>query len=192
MKRAIIVHCWGGVPNYCWYPQAARTLEAAGFIVETPEMPNTDHPVYAEWMKTLQRVIGTPDDELFLIGHSLGCITILQYLQSLPANQHIGGAVLVAGFSQSLGKKYAETDSFFVTPIDPETVKAHVGRIVAIHSDNDPHVPLAHGDIFERYFDAELIVKKNMKHFSGALDEETSCTSLPEVTAAIMRMSHQL
>lgn len=191
-SRVVMIHCWGGSPQYCWYPQAQRTLEAAGFAVAVPEMPDTEHPKFSDWMDTLHKAVGEPDEQLYLIGHSLGCITILQYLQSLPAGARIGGAVLVAGFSQPLGKKYAEVDPFFATPIDPKTVNSHVGRIVAIHSDNDPHVPLAHGDIFERYFGAELIVKHSMGHFSGRLDDPKSCTSLPEVTAAVLRMRHDL
>lgn len=159
-------------------------------MVQTPAMPNTDHPVFAEWLQTLQQVIGTPDDELFLIGHSLGCITILQYLQALPAGQSVGGAVLVAGFAQSLGQPYAETDPFFTKPIDPQTITAHVGHMVAIHSDNDPHVPLAQGDRLARDFGAELIVQHAMGHFSGALKEPGSCTTLPEVAAAVLRMNH--
>lgn len=26
--KVIIVHCWGGNPDHCWYPQTKRELEA--------------------------------------------------------------------------------------------------------------------------------------------------------------------
>ena len=28
MKRAIIVHCWDGYPEYCWYPYVKKELES--------------------------------------------------------------------------------------------------------------------------------------------------------------------
>ncbi len=38
---------------------------------------------------------------------------------------------------------------------------------------------------------AEVSIKHNMKHFSGAVDDEESCTSLPDVTNAILVMGNQ-
>lgn len=31
MKRVILVHCWEGYPDYCWYPQTEKELEEKGF-----------------------------------------------------------------------------------------------------------------------------------------------------------------
>ncbi|NTU99187.1 hydrolase, partial [Candidatus Falkowbacteria bacterium] len=91
MKRAIIVHCWEGYPEYCWYPWVKEQLEARGFQVEVPALPETDLPQLSGWLPALQQLIGQPDEELYLIGHSLGCATIMRYLESLPEDQGIGG-----------------------------------------------------------------------------------------------------
>jgi predicted alpha/beta hydrolase family esterase len=78
MKRAIIVHGFKGKPDTNWKPWLKAELEANGFIVDVPGMPNTDAPQLEEWVATLRQIIGEfTSDDIYLIGHSLGCITIL-------------------------------------------------------------------------------------------------------------------
>jgi predicted alpha/beta hydrolase family esterase len=186
MKRVIIVHCWDGYPEYCWYPSVKKELEAKGFSVEVPSMPETHIPKLALWLPKLQEVVGEPDEELYLVGHSSGCITILRYLEQLGEGQKVGGIVLVAGFTDDLGFK--ELTNFFETPIDFEKIKTKAKHILAIHSDNDPYVPLKFGDILKDKLGAEVIVKHDMGHFSGPVDRTESITSLPEVTEEILAM----
>ncbi|MBI2196104.1 serine hydrolase family protein [Candidatus Daviesbacteria bacterium] len=186
MKRAVIVHCWDGYPEYCWYPQTKRALEAKGFEVLVPVMPETNLPKLALWLPKLKEVIGEADGDLYLVGHSAGVITILRYLEQLAEGKKIGGVIMVAGFTDNLG--YKELENFFETPIDFEKIKGKASRFIAIHSDNDPYVPLKHGDIFKEKLGAKLIIKHNKGHFSGPVDDTKSVTSLPEVLEAIMEM----
>ena len=188
MKRVVIVHCWDGYPAYCWYPQTKKELEEKGFKVEVPEMPETDLPKLSLWLPKLEEVIGSPDKDLYLVGHSAGVITILRYLEFLPRDQEIGGAVLVAGFTDKL--VYDELENFFETPIDFEKIKQHCSKLVAIHSDNDPFVPLAQGDILKEKLEAKLIVLHDMGHFSGPVDDSKSVTTLPEVTREILKLAN--
>lgn len=186
MKRAVIVHCWDGYPDYCWYPSTRKELEKASFKVEVPAMPETSLPKLSLWLPTLKKVIGEPNEELYLIGHSAGCITILRYLEQLGPNQKVGGVVLVAGFTDNLG--YEELSNFFTKPIDFEAIKSKSPYFVAINSDDDPYVPLKHGEIFKDELDAKLIVKHAMGHFSGPVDDTKSVTSLPDVAESILSM----
>lgn len=186
MKRAIIVHCWSGNPEYCWYPQTKRELEKAGFEVKVPEMPETDAPEFSSWLKTLQDEAGAPDKELYLVGHSLGCVTIMRYLEALPKGSKVGGVVFVAGFTEDL--EYKELKSFFETSLNFENIKSKANSFVAIYSDNDPYVPVKYAEILKENLDAKLIFKPGLKHFSGPAVYEESCTSLPEVSQAILQM----
>jgi len=186
MKRAIIIHCWEGVPEYCWYPWMKRELESSGFVVQVPAMPETELPTQRLWVPTLRKLIGEPDEDLILIGHSVGCITILRYLESLAEDQRIGGVVLVAGFTDDLG--FDELKNYFETPIDWEKIRHHCDKFIAIHSDNDPYVPMKHADVFHEKLGAQIIVKPNMKHFSGSVDNEESCLQLPDVVEAVLRL----
>ena len=74
MKRAIIVHCWSGYPEYCWYQYVKRELEANGFEVQVPAFPDRDEPNMEKWVPVLKQAVGTPDENTYLIGHSHECI----------------------------------------------------------------------------------------------------------------------
>jgi hypothetical protein len=187
MKRAIIVHCWEGYPKYCWYPAVKSQLEDRGFSVKVPAFPETEAPKLDKWLPKLKEEAESPDEDLYLIGHSVGCITILRYLESLDEGEKVGGVVLVAGFTNDLGME--ELKNFFTTDIDFEKIKSKANKFVAIHSDDDPYVPLEHGDIFRDKLSAELIIKPNSKHFSGPVDNEESCIELPEVVESVLHIS---
>ncbi|KKQ67091.1 MAG: hypothetical protein US86_C0001G0018 [Candidatus Daviesbacteria bacterium GW2011_GWA2_38_24] len=187
MKRVVIVHCWEGYPKYCWYPEVKKELEDEGFEVKVPAMPETDFPKLFLWIPKLKEIADEPSEDLYLIGHSVGVITILRYLEHLEEGKKVGGVVMVAGFTDDLD--YEELKNFFETPIDFEKIKTKSKHFTAIHSDNDPYVSLRHGDIFKEKLGAELIVKYNMGHFSGPVDDTKSVTSLPEVVEAIKETS---
>lgn len=191
MKRAIIVHCWDGNPKYCWYPSVKKQLEAKGFSVQVPAFPEPDAPRQAKWVPFLNERIGAPDDGLFLIGHSVGCVTILRYLETLKEGERVGGVVLVAGFTDNLG--FDELKNYFETPIDLAKIRTKSkSGFVAIHSDDDPYVALKFGDVFKRELGAEVVIKHAMGHFSGPVDNEGSCTELPDVVSAVEKLQNSM
>lgn len=185
MKRVVIVHCWGGIPNYAWYPWVKSELEAKGYQVIVPAMPDTDEPQLSKWLPYLQAIIGEPDDDLVLVGHSIGTVTIMRYLESLGSNKQVGKVIMVAGFTDTLGFK--ELENFFESPLDFQKIKAGSQRgIVVIQSDNDPFVSAQYGKRLKAELNAKLIIKTGAKHMSGALDDEASCSKLPEVVEEIV------
>ena len=147
----------GGDPEYCWYPQTKKELKELGFEVMVPAMPDTENPDMKTWVPKLREVIGELSEDVYLVGHSIGCATIMRYLESLGESEKVDGVVFVAGFIDDLGME--EIHNFFTTPIDLGKIKTKANHFVAIHSDNDPFVPLKHGDIFKEKLGAELIVK---------------------------------
>jgi len=158
-------------------------MEKLGYEVIVPALPNTAKPVLKDWLKALNETVGEPDTDTYLVGHSIGSVLILRYLESLKMGQKIGGAVMVAGFTDDLGFK--EIANFFETSFDFDEIKKHCANFVAIHSDNDPYVALKYGDEFKSKIDAKLIIKHNAKHFSGAIENEDSCKELPEVVESL-------
>jgi len=180
MKRAVIVHCWGGEPNYAWYPWVAKHLEAKGFNVSVPEMPDSEEPKLDKWLPHLQDVIGEPDEDLILIGHSLGCVTIMRYLETLTEKQKVGKVIFVAGFTDAIGFK--ELENFFDRPIKFEKIKTKTAEgFVVIQSDDDPYVAEQYGTRLEEELGAELLIKQEVGHMSGSVVDKDSCTELPEV-----------
>lgn len=182
-KRVFIIHGWEGSPQGDWFPWLQKELEIKGFIVETPVMPDTMYPTLGGWLAHLKKIAGEPDENTYFVGHSLGVITILRYLESLTEDKKIGGIVLVAGFPEPID--YEEINSFFVKPLDYQRVKKVVGKIIAIHSDNDPDVSLKNGDILKEKLGANLIIIPN----AGHLNAEFGFTELPVVFRAVLEIA---
>lgn len=182
------MHCWGGTPNYCWYPWVKAQLEAKGFKIDVPAMPETDEPNLELWLPKLIETIGRPDEELFLIGHSIGCATIMRYLEQLSEDQKIGGVVMVAGFTSDLG--IAELENFYKTPLSFAKIRAGSAKgFINIHSDDDQYVPVSNSAELQKQLGGEAIILHGKGHFSGPIDNEASCTTLPEVVAAVVKLA---
>ena len=184
-KRAFLIHGWGGSPEEGWRPWLKTELEKMGFNVFVPAMPDTENPKMDRWTSHLTKIVGNPDEDCYFIGHSLGCITILRYLETLEKSEKIGGAILVAGFSDSLGPGYEALNNFFTKPVDWEKINSHCKNFVAIHSDNDSAVPLKYADGFVKHLNAEVIIQHNMGHFGG----DDGITELPIVLNSILKIS---
>lgn len=182
--RAVIVHGLSGEPQYAWYPWVASRLEANGITVDTPEMPNPDEPQLKDWLAHLNEVIGVPDEHVVLIGHSLGCVAVMRYLEALSAEAKVGKVILVAGFTDQIG--FREFDNFFKKPLNFEKIKTKSAKgFVAIQSNDDPFVTEQYGIRLKEELGADLVVKHAAGHMSGPLDDKESCTELPEVVEAV-------
>lgn len=188
-KRVFLIHGWEGAPDEGWQLWIKPKLIEKGFEVIMPEMPDANTPTLKKWLSHLTKVVGTPDEECYFVGHSLGCITVLRYLESLKNDQKVGGVILVAGFSHDLEyEEYkGELNSFFENKLDFEKVKQHCDTFVAIHSSDDSWVKMKHLNIFEEKLGAKGIAMENMKHFSA--DDEIN--ELPIVLYELLEMSQK-
>lgn len=164
-KRVFFIHGWEGSPEEGWRPWLKERLEEKRFTVINLSMPNTNYPQMGEWIATLSDAVGRPDKDCYFVGHSLGCITILRYLERLPEGKKVGGALLVAAFTEDLGIN--EIKNFFTKDINWEKIKKHCNNFTVLLSDNDKYVPLSYGDIFKKKLNAKVIIKHNMGHFNG-------------------------
>ncbi len=148
-RRVFLIHGWGGFPEEGWRPCLKEKLIEKGFEVFNLAMPDTNNPICTKWVDYLQKSVVTPNSNDYFVGHSLGVITILRFLETFKKDQSIGGAILVAGFARDLeytGYK-GEVSSFFNTKLNWEKIRKVCQKFVVIHSDNDPYVPLKHNKI---------------------------------------------
>jgi len=192
-KRVIIVHGWEGFPEEGWFPWLKNELENRDFEVTVPQLPDADNPRIEKWVPALAKAVGTPDENTYFVGHSMGCPTIARYLESLAGDEKVGGAVFVAGFFKRLtgledDPKDRETvDHWLSAPLDLGLVRARVKSSVAIFSDDDPWVPLDNQDAFRDELGSEIIIERGMSHFSG----ENNVTELPVVREAVLELAGQ-
>ena len=191
MKRVFIIHGWEGFPEEGWFPWLKRELEARGFEVHVPQMPDSAHPRIQKWIPAISKEVGVPDNQSYFVGHSMGVQAIVRYLESLDDSIKVGGAIFVAGFFKrltGLGEEdgFEETENhWFQTPIDLLKVKDHLNLSVAIFSDNDPFVSEDNQDDFIKKLHSKIIVQHEMGHFSGPSD---NVTELPIVLEELLKI----
>ena len=184
-KRAVIVHCWGATPQDNWYLWLKKELEKKGYQVEVPQMPETEWPKIETWVPHLEKIVGTPDKKTILIGHSIGCQTVLRYVATLKKGQEIGGVICVAGWFVLKNIRSAHEKQvaapWLETPLDEKEVKVHSKKIVALFSDDDPYVTLENKNIYEKRFGAATTIIYKYKH--------VECTQVPELLRSIQELS---
>lgn len=163
-SRVFIVHGWEGSPEGNWFPWLKQTLEKRGIEALVPQMPDPKTPTQEEWLRKLDEVVDVPDSDTYFVGHSLGCITILRYLQHMNGNAKIGGAVLVAGFTDDLGIEHIS--DFFKEKIEWPKITSRCSKFVVINSDNDPYVAPRYNEILSKELNARKLVQPGMGHFN--------------------------
>ena len=186
-KRVIIVHGWDGHPQEAWFPWLESELEKRGFEVQIPSMPNPPKPKIDDWVKHLSKSAKSIDKDTVLVGHSIGCQTILRYLEGLPRDKKVGGAVFVAGWFtlKNLAKEEkAIAKPWLATSIDFVKVKHHTRKFVAIFSDNDDVVPRNNRAMFEHRLGAKTTFEHQKGHFSGS----DNIKQLPSALEAVMQI----
>lgn len=191
MKRIFIVHRWGGSPTADWYPWIKSELEKRGFQVFVPIMPNPATPKIKSWVETLRKAVKKPDKETFFIGHSIGCQTIIRYLETLSANTKVGGAVFIAGWFELYSeatpseKEQAIAKPWLENSIDFKKAHARMNKAIAILSDDDPYVPLIENRCDFEGLGAKVIVEHNKGHY----DEDSKTFKLPIALKALLEIA---
>jgi predicted alpha/beta hydrolase family esterase len=181
-KRVFMIHGYGGKPEEGWRPWLKKKLEEQGMEVCIPAMPDADHPRMDAWVKAIHQAVGAPDADCTFVGHSLGCITILRYLESLSFELRVGRVIFIAGFYEDLGPRYSELQSFINTPVDWASVLSHCSDFHVIHSDDDTSVPITFGKDLAEKLGVPLELHHGYKHFG--LDDKI--TELPIVLEKII------
>ncbi len=174
MKKIIIVHGWGGSPEKGWFPSVKKELEGKA-LVYVPAMPNPDIPEIEHWVNHLAKTAGKTDENSYFIGHSIGCQTILRYLEKLPENTKIMGVLLVAGWTTLTPQATASPEDMAIaTPWVQSRINfakiSKMGEFVSLFSDNDPYVPEENWTEFRKL--GRVIVEHGKQHIERKRDAE--------------------
>ena len=170
MKKIYIIHCWEGTKDDGWYPWLDKELSKENKVFRF-NMPNTNEPKINEWVSYLDKQIDNLDENTYFIGHSIGCQTIMRYLQTKDICK-IGGILFVAPWLDLLDYAIEDEESYSIAKpwleesINFEKIKEFTTNINCIFSDNDYFVSLEQKDKFERLLDANTIVVNNKGHIS--------------------------
>lgn len=160
-QKAVIVHGYGFTPQDAWYQQAKTALEAAGFTVEVPALPNPTNPSFEAWMEVLVPLVASLGKDDVLVGHSLGGLMALHAWQR--AGVSIGRLFLVAPLVGPIApetwKAFAErhpdrditeVQRVHALPLDWEVLTRAVTSANVLVSDNDTRVPKATHEVYPK------------------------------------------
>ncbi len=174
-KRVVIAHGWADDPTRGWIVWLVQQLQRQGIEAIAPQFPNPKTPDIPAWLQTLNEAIGQPDDELVLVGHSLGCLIACKYLAD--ADNQIAGLVLVAGMTTT--QSWQPPGLY---PLDWDKVKGQAAQRICIYSDDDDKVEPARTKELANLIDAELVSDPGKGHFAGI----QGCSQLPSALQAVL------
>jgi len=183
--HAILVHGWRGWPENAWFPWLRRELESRGWTVDAPAMPEPMLPKRDEWIATLEVVIERalkkkiPASKIVLVGHSLGCPTILFTLQR-HQGKPFAKVLLVSGFGRNFGAPGFQ--DWVRHKIDFDAVRHQAKKWAVLHGEGDIFVPVAEGRWLAEQLHATFVVTAWPGHFM----HEEGVKELPEALDAIV------
>lgn len=136
----LILHGIQGHAGIHWQQWLHDELTKKNYKVLMPELPNSIHPDRQESLDFITKLIDTipRDEEIILVGHSLGATMALDYLEN--ANRKIKKLISVSGFHLDWN---SELNSYFMKEknIDFDKVFQNLESAVVFYGDNDPYVP---------------------------------------------------
>ncbi|MBP6854657.1 MAG: alpha/beta hydrolase [Candidatus Pacebacteria bacterium] len=152
MIKVFIVHGFMASAESNWNLLLRDKLSSLGCEVHLLAMPQPNFPRQKKWLEKLRESIDTSDGNTVLIGHSLGGVVTLRYLESLVDTQKIEHAIIVSGahkkvFDYSMGTimDFLVTANFFTKKTDFEEIKKHANKFTVIYGSDDPVVPPVQG-----------------------------------------------
>ena len=186
--HAILVHGWRGWPENAWFPWLRKELESRGWTVDAPTMPQPMTPERHAWVATLERTVqeaiqrGILPPKITLVGHSLGCPTILQMLER-HQGKPFAQVVLVSGFARNFGAP--GVNLWMDRDIDFENIHPKVLHWSVLHGKGDVVVPVPEG----QWLADQLGVPLTHTEWPGHFMHEEGITKLPEVLHAVVSFS---
>ncbi len=181
-KKVFLIHGFEGMPNGAWRGWLMTELDKKDIYAFSLAMPKPEAPICSEWIKEIARYVkSNMDDDIYLVGHSLGSTAILRYLESKLAFK-VKGIVLVSGPIQKTKNKKIE--GFLKKDFDFKKIKSNIKKTIIIHGDNDKWVPVINAEITAKKLRGELILIKNGGHLNGS----SGWNTLPQCLDSLMKI----
>lgn len=182
MKKVFLIHGQSGSPNGGWRPYLMTELQKEGIYACALAMPATEQVICEEWVEEIARHVDkNAEDEIYLVGHSLGGPAILHFLEQATAT-NVKGVILVSSPSEKITDE--NVHGFLQTPIDFDTIKNKVSKFSIIHGDDDPVVPIQNGGYLADKLNCDLVVIHEGKHLNGS----AGFYQLPECLAELRKI----
>lgn len=150
------------------------------YEVYQPQMPNKNNAKYLEWKILFEKIIKLLDQEIILVGHSLGGIFLVKYLSENKTPKKIAGTFLVAAPFDDKDSEY--TLPGFELSEDLSLFEKQSGKITIYHSKDDPVVPFVDLNKYaEKLKSARIVMFEDKGHFGQS--------EFPEIVEDILKVN---
>ena len=173
MKKVFLIHMWEGSSSSSpWYNWLKQELSKKGFEVKVFDMPDSEKPKIENWVGYLEEKINLDEvnEKTYFVGHSVGCQTIMRFLEKLHKHKKIGGCVFVAGWFDLINLEPEEMEiahPWINNKIHFDRILDHCNNFIALFSDDDPYVHLDEAKKFKDKLGAKIIIKHSLGHFEN-------------------------
>ncbi len=141
-----------------WNGEYLRKQLGSAFHVIKPRMPCQDFAQYEEWKLFFERFFDQLEDDIILIGSSLGGIFLAKYLSENTFPKKIGSVYLICPpFDDSLPGE--DLVGGFELGDDLSLIEKNCSDVTLLFSKDDDVVPLSHAEKFkEKLPDAKFVI----------------------------------
>lgn len=160
--KIYVIHGYTASADSNWFPYLKNELESENIEVIILNMPNSQAPKLTEWISHMENSIKEYDENTIFIGHSLGCVTILNYLNKLLSKK-IKGLFLISGFIESTPIR--ELNEFVKPKLNYDGLKKLTKQKVAISAVNDDIIPFEYSKSMAQKLNTKFTLLKEGKHF---------------------------
>jgi hypothetical protein len=154
-------------PKKDWKHSLVSKLKK-NYEVLMPQMPNKTNAKYKEWEIWFSRIAKIINNNVILIGHSLGGIFLAKYLSKNTFPKKIKATILVAApFDDIDDTDGRESLADFALPSSLKKLEKQGGEIYLIYSQDDPIVPFSHLEKYQEALPkAKTIIFEDKQHFN--------------------------
>ena len=178
----ILMHGKNTNPSQKWYPWLKEKMNENNIYFKAPALPNPDNPEINQWINELEKT--KPNENSILIGHSLGGVAILRWLEKQKNNFKVKKVILVATNSGKSEKRdKTENNKGFYTEegYDFKKIKSHCNEFTVLHSKDDEWVPFEAGVENAKGLDAKFLQFDDRGHFGSKLPKPEIPELLDEI-----------
>ncbi|MGX2950691.1 RBBP9/YdeN family alpha/beta hydrolase [Ursidibacter sp. B-7004-1] len=181
MTKVYVVHGYTASSEKHWFPWLEKALGEIGIDCIRLDMPNSANPNCDKWLTYLENNV-VIDNETIVVGHSLGCIALLNFLAK--NYEQPSAAIFVSGFYQPISTLPELTPFSNLYAILPPCMpfKSYV-----IASLDDSIVPHTYSDELAKHLKADYIRLPTGGHF---LDRE-GITEFPLILDIITKLCNK-
>ena len=150
-----------------------------GFEVIAPKMPSKNNAKFMEWKIWFEKLVPLLEQDIMLVGHSMGGIFLAKYLSENKFPKKIKAVFLVASPYDDRDFGYLGD---FALPKSLDGLEKQANKLFIYHSTDDPIVPFVEFSKYKKALPkAHTEVFKDRGHFN----QETYQGGFPEIVRDI-------